>query len=271
MKTSINTGNPVPTAHVTVNKNRVKIYEKNNYYLKNGQTFEIELFNPTTGRVKADIYLDGVQISGGGLILKPGERIYLERFIDTNNKFLYETYEVENTEEVSRAIAKNGNLEVKFFRENIANYYWNNNFPNWSTNTVYYHTNDNNSFTLGPGNFTSNNTSTNFIDLDMMNNNTTLTNCNAVYTSMEDSVNEVNAVNLETGRIERGDASDQEFENTYGNFDTYAFKIIQYKINPVSQQPLTKEALKNVKRYCHECGTKVKVTWKHCPSCGEKL
>jgi len=38
------------TAHITRNRNRSKIYG-DSVYLKDGENFEIELFNPTTARV----------------------------------------------------------------------------------------------------------------------------------------------------------------------------------------------------------------------------
>ena len=81
------------TAHITKNRNRSKIYE-NSVYLKDGENFEIELFNPTTSRVLAKITINGNSISNSGIVLKPGERVYLERFIDSNNKFVFETYQI---------------------------------------------------------------------------------------------------------------------------------------------------------------------------------
>ena len=291
MKTSKTTGyNPVPTAHVTVNKNRVKIYDYNNYYLKNGQTFEIELFNPTTTRVKAEITLNGVNMSDGGLIIRPGERLYLERFTDTNNKFVFETYEVEDTAEVKTATQKNGNLKVQFYKEmeqniSLGGSIWNTGvcggsfgdptytyFNNPSTNVTFTSTNDTTIYPLGdmgnttltrcfnpnPGKFTS-----------TFNNDVVGTTFN-YYASTEDMVNGTNTASVETGRVEKGDASDQEFEYTTGNFNTYAFETVSYEIKPVSQKPITKETLTQVKRYCTECGAKVQTKFKFCPNCGEK-
>ena len=111
----------VPTANLAVNKSRIKIYNKEGemptYYLQSGQEFQIELFNPTTDVVLAKIILNGNPISQGGLVLKPGQRVFLERYLDVAKKFLFDTYEVANTNEAKEAIENNGDFKVEFFRE----------------------------------------------------------------------------------------------------------------------------------------------------------
>jgi hypothetical protein len=111
----------VPTANLAVNKSRVKLYNKKGdlptYYLQKGQEFQIELFNPTTESVLAKITLNGNVISQGGLVLNPGQRVFLDRYLDVAKKFLFDTYEVSNTEEVKEAIVNNGDFKVQFYRE----------------------------------------------------------------------------------------------------------------------------------------------------------
>ena len=111
----------VPTANLAVNKSRVKLYTKQgempSYYLQKGQEFQIELFNPTTESILAKITLNGNVISQGGLVLNPGQRVFLDRYLDVAKKFLFDTYEVANTNEVKEAIEKNGDFKVEFFRE----------------------------------------------------------------------------------------------------------------------------------------------------------
>ena len=111
----------VPTANLAVNKSRIKIYNKQGeiptYYLQKGQEFQIELFNPTTDVVLAKIILNGKAISQGGLVLNPGQRVFLERYLDVAKKFLFDTYEVANTNEVKAAIENNGDFKVEFYRE----------------------------------------------------------------------------------------------------------------------------------------------------------
>ena len=107
------------TANITKNRNRAKIYG-DSIYLKDGENFEIELFNPSTVRVLAKITINGKQISSSGIVLKPGERVYLERFIDSNNKFVFDTYDVEKSNEALNAIVDNGLIKVEFFEENFS-------------------------------------------------------------------------------------------------------------------------------------------------------
>lgn len=115
----------VPTANLAVNKSRIKLYNKQGemptYYLQKGQEFQIELFNPTTDVVLAKITLNGNPISQGGLVLNPGQRVFLERYLDIAKKFLFDTYEVSNTKEVQKAIENNGDFKVEFFKERIYN------------------------------------------------------------------------------------------------------------------------------------------------------
>lgn len=111
----------VPTANLAVNRSRIKIYNKQGemptYYLQSGQEFQIELFNPTKDVVLAKIILNGNPISQGGLVLNPGQRVFLERYLDVAKKFLFDTYEVAKTSEAQQAIENNGDFKVEFFRE----------------------------------------------------------------------------------------------------------------------------------------------------------
>jgi hypothetical protein len=111
----------VPTANIAVNKSRIKLYNKKGdlptYYLQKGQEFQIELFNPTTESILAKITLNGNVISQGGLVLNPGQRVFLDRYLDVAKKFLFDTYEVANTQEVKEAIINNGDFKVQFYRE----------------------------------------------------------------------------------------------------------------------------------------------------------
>jgi len=124
MFTSTNTSNwyfrtgNYPTAHVTVGKQRIKQYENNVVYLDNNQKFEIELFNPSSTKILAKININGNDISTSGIVVRPGERIFLQRFIDTNNSFVFETYTVDGNDDKSlEAIKNNGAIKVEFFNE----------------------------------------------------------------------------------------------------------------------------------------------------------
>jgi hypothetical protein len=110
----------LPIAHICINKSRVKIYDKETdpkVYLSKQTEFQIELFNPTTDTILAKITLNGNEISQGGLVLNPGQRVFLDRYLDVAKKFMFDTYEVSNTQEVREAIANNGDFKVQFYRE----------------------------------------------------------------------------------------------------------------------------------------------------------
>jgi len=115
------TGSKLPHAWVVSpnDKGRRKIYKDEKIYLNKGEEFEIELYNPTQNNTIALINLDGKPISSSGLIVRPGERFYLDCFIDEKKKFIFDTYEVEDTNEIKNAISKNGLLEVYFYNEEI--------------------------------------------------------------------------------------------------------------------------------------------------------
>ena len=120
MKKQFITGPSVPTAQLCINKSRLKIHNKETdptYYLQSGQEFQMEFHNPTSDTILAKIYLNGKAISQGGLVLRPAERVFLNRYLDVAKKFLFETYEVANTKEAQKAIEYNGDFKVEFFRE----------------------------------------------------------------------------------------------------------------------------------------------------------
>lgn len=115
-----NNGYVMPTAGLCIHKSRLKVYNKESvptYYLHKGQEFSIELFNPTSDTILAKIQLNGKYISQGGLVLRPGERVFLERYLDVARKFMFDTYEVSNTSEIKNAIKDNGDFRVEFYRE----------------------------------------------------------------------------------------------------------------------------------------------------------
>ena len=109
-------GYAVPQSFITKSKQRLKQHI-DTVYLNNGDEFEIELFNPTQNKVLAKIEMNGTCI-GNGIVLRPGERVFLERYLDDAKKFLFETYIVNgNNEEVQKSISNNGDVVVKFYDE----------------------------------------------------------------------------------------------------------------------------------------------------------
>ena len=298
MQKTIYAPNMVPTAGIAVNKSRMKLYKNAGklpvYYLQSGQEFQIELFNPTSDVVLAKIILNGKSISQAGLVLRPGQRVFLDRYLDVAKKFLFDTYEVSNTTEVKKAIEDNGDIKVEFYRESkplYSNFYhisyptytyqnWNGlyNYPNY--NTPLYGTTTIGGGTGICGTLTTTNASGTLNVNAASSTSYNASSNNACYTNTLGVGNEVKDFNIpvrsrklsksiETGRVEEGGYSDQSFKSVSMNFDYSPFHTVEYKMLPISQKINTVDDI-NVKRYCTSCGAKLGKTDRFCSSCGNK-
>jgi hypothetical protein len=267
MKQTLNFGTlSVPTANIAVNKSRLKVYKNNDtptYYLEKGQEFQFELFNPTKDTVLAKITLNNKPISQGGLIINPGQRIFLDRYIDVPKKFMFDTYEVSNTEEVKEAIENNGDVKVEFFRELvILNTTLTTNFGG-----SWYPVNNTGiagaSFTttgIAAGTFTNDSYYSNNVNYS----NTSLaSNSNLRSKSLKSK-------KIETGRVEEGSGSNQKFKTVNKQFSNFSFHTVEYKLLPVSQKINTSEDI-SVRRYCTNCGAKLHKDHKFCGHCATKV
>jgi hypothetical protein len=274
----------VPTAYLAVNKGRVKLYNKEGemptYYLQGGQEFQIELFNPTQNTILAKIILNGKPISQGGLVLKPGVRVFLDRYIDVAKKFLFDTYEVSgNNEEVKEAIEKNGDFKVQFFNETqtIPNYF-NNLRPTFdrsfggpftgSINSYYCDSNQtpiNTSFTTTS--FNSGHDGMASMDWMSQEQNRTLSLNNLNPEPRKKLLRSVKTI--ETGRVEKGSDSQQKIKTVDLTFEYTAFHTIEYKMLPISQK-INEVGEIFIKRYCTNCGSKLTKGDKFCSNCGTK-
>jgi hypothetical protein len=284
----------VPTAMIAVNKSRLKVYNNTGdmptYYLQKGQEFQIELFNPTTDVILAKIILNGNPISQGGLVLNPGQRVFLDRYLDVAKKFLFDTYEVSNSEEVKKAIEKNGDFKVEFYRERIPNYFTNNGSLTINSSNARGFSGNLNSTISGNGNSVnltntsghigttalySSPISNTFFDQNASNSIPTLD-------SMDDTLSldmpdvtrssrtlKSRSKSIETGRVEQGSVSDQKVVTVDKKFEYWAFHTIEYKMLPVSQKINTVEDIQ-VKVYCTNCGAKLGKGHKFCGQCGTK-
>lgn len=293
MKQTI-TGPSMPTASICINKSRLKVYNPNDptYYLETGQEFQIELFNPTSNSVLAKIYLNNNIISQGGLVLRPGERVFLDRYIDVAKRFKFDVYEVSNTQEVQKAIEKNGEFKVEFYTETtpLNSTITISNKPLWTYYDYYRDpiTYFSNSGTLStPMGVTTSNTnysgtlnltgmaggsssSNSYLNSTAMNSTSaTFTSSIGNYLSNATSKTLRRSKTVETGRVEAGSQSDQKLQTVNKSFNYYPFHTVEYKLLPISQKVNTADDI-NVKRYCTHCGTKQKLEFKFCPSCGNK-
>ncbi len=261
----------VPTLFVTKDKHRVKQYN-DVIYLKDGDEFELELFNPTSKKVLAKIKLNDQDL-GSGIVLRPGERVFLERYLNEARKFIFETYEVDKSDQnVQRAIQGNGKVEVDFFQEDVnpGNIVYGNNTytypnppnwnpPNWTNEPSFYYS-DNSGHCGGGQSLT--------------------TNCMSMSSginigsaegskSIDRSLVQCSANFQETGRVEKGDHSAQQLESDSTNFNSWPSWSSKWTIMPKSQKAFVKEDLGI---FCTGCGAKrKKPSHKFCPSCGNKF
>lgn len=277
--TNVVTSTRNPEAHICVKKSRVK-NKSGNVYLKDGDEFQIELFNPLKNSILCEISFNGSKI-GGGLVLKPGQRVFLERYITSNNKFLFTTYDVESgIKEVQEAIRENGEVKIQFMNEKkpITPIYT----QPWITWTIpnnnnFFYTNNN-----GTGDFNNiGHTFTSSVNLNTSNTVINLENkskglkqqdlnFNSEYNFNCNNDNEVclDSLNIEeTGRIDMGAKSNQEFQETYQEFEYFSFYTLSFKLLPKSKEPVVQS---EIKQYCTGCGRKTKKNENFCPKCGTK-
>lgn len=256
-----------PCAYITKDKQRVKQFGQN-VYLKDGSEFEIELYNPSRKTVLSKIKINGEFIKGGGIILRPGERVFLERYIDVPRKFKYETYTVDSTNETMNAIANNGDVEILFYEEQEVlelklNSTWNPTYVNYNLTAP-----------IGNNFYTSSvNYSSNIGDLGI-NLNDSLSFSNNVHSNKFEQKPRSRSFakklkSVETGRVEQGSSSNQSFKTVSKDFNSWTVSTSVWKILPESQRPVEKKDL--IER-CPKCSTKIKKTsWKFCPECGSEL
>ena len=273
-----------PCAYITKDKQRVKQFGEN-VYLKDGSEFEIELYNGSRKTVLSKIKINGEFINGGGIVLRPGERIFLERYLDVPNKFKFETYTVDNSNETKNAIANNGDVEVLFYEEEDIIIGRLNNNLNWNPTYV-------NTGSFGVANLTSTNNviGNNFwtsnvdhiyrpdTDITFSNSSGKLSFSNNPRSNKYESKYDQKprsrsfakkSKSVETGRVEMGSSSNQTFKTVSKNFNSWTVSTSTWKILPESQKPFEKKDL--VDR-CPKCSTKIKKSsWKFCPECGHQM
>ena len=264
-----------PTVFVTKDKHRVKQYD-DVIYLKDGDEFELELFNPTSDKVLAKITLNDHELDSG-IVLRPGERVFLERYINEARKFIFETYEVDKDDpNVQRAIKDNGKVEVEFYMEKVEDMLWGNGTftyhppvygpPHWTTSPGVYYSNTGPDIQFGSGDITVGcgdvgHTLTTSGDLDMK--------LLSSSKSMDRSFIQCSAQIEETGRVEKGSHSNQQLEYDNSKFNSWPTWRKVWKILPKSQKAFVKEELKV---FCTNCGAqRKKPSHRFCPNCGNKF
>lgn len=249
---------PKPEAYIAINKNRTKIYNNNRVFLKDRQTFQIELFNPTNSDVLAVIHINSIKMEGGGIVLRPAERVFLERYLNENHKFMFSTYTASGThEQLKYALKDNGVISVSFCDERKPNTYTNVIYPQGFYGYSAPNTIDINNVFVGSS--------------KGVGANQCLYNSNVSDGSYIKCLS-AKSIEIETGKIEKGSSSSQSFNYVHKDFYTLPFHTVEYQILPISQKHLTVDEVNKVRVYCADCGAKVtKSSAKFCYQCGSKL
>jgi len=243
------------SAIITSGGNEQKIYKENTIFLNDKQEFEIKFSNLSPNDVAVSIKLNGEK-SNNLLVIKNGQKFVIDRFLDDNKKMIFNTYDVDgNDTDVLNAIKNNGTVEISFYRK-IQNYQPINWFNSNTTTTVFPNYNYP-TYTTNTGN----------VNINLSGSIST----NQLYAN---NVSEyINLYSqspvLETGKVEKGEKSKQEFTSTNGDFELIPFKTITYKLLHVSQkETITSQ---DIRIYCTDCGQrKKKQHHKFCPNCGTK-
>ena len=221
---------------IAKNKSLLKEYKTSNnprtVYLNDGDEFQIQLYNPYDYTISAKITLNGDTIPNV-LVLRPAERVWLDRYLDNPHKFKFETYEVDNDKNTEKITAKNGLINIDFYRVKSRQSYLT--YPTISNfYTGYAHCNS-----LVESSY----------------------NCEVSQTLYSNTA--------ETGRIAEGSYSNQKFNNVDLEFEYLSFCSETIKILPLSRKQISSNDLK--KQYCSSCGHKINDKYKFCPYCGENL
>lgn len=266
-----------PEAHISVNHNKIKVYDNNKLYLKDGTEFEIAFNNDSDYYVKAEITMNGIK-QNYALVLRPHQKFYLDRFMDEKKKLKFNTFLTGNDdiEKLKEIIEKNGRIDIKFYKE-VQPITWATYATGW-----YSDNSDTGKPTLKYFGNTSYNSSGKTFDERMSSGN--IVNCSAdisvhsFASSANLKLNREVKKEIETGRIESGKKSNQDFISTDKKFEFFTVASFSYHIMPESHKPKSEPKKKNYvladdkefRAYCSVCGRRVKKGWEFCPGCGNK-
>jgi len=317
----------LPSAIVTAGGSEKKVYEGNTIFFNKGDNFELRFFNPLKEKIGIEIIFNGQKKSDGLLVVKPGEDISLDRFLDDKKKMVFDTYHIDTNNPVAvQAAELNGDVIINFYKEKYTSTYHSYNYGTSGTYgtggsdtigscgnsgvsgisgtggglphfTNIGSTNLNSRYYRQPDTFTNESDQSEIsfascdgnVNLDSFDTSNTYNTTNVSNTSSIDYSVDV-AENLdrsiiyseylgdstksksltETGRVEKGDVSNQNLNLVNIEFESKPFHSIQYNLKPTSTRGYTTAT--EIRNYCPGCGYRIrKETWKFCPKCGEKL
>ncbi len=241
----------------TSSLDELKTYQGNDIFLNNGNEFQIRLFNPLKEKIGAQISING-KLSNHLLVLNPGEVANIDRFVDEKRRMIFETYKYDDNNPAAReAVANNGSIEIKFFKEYQPIYY--------NSSTIYTSSSNNNivydfgTTTTGGVNsvFCCNTSSLDFASTGVP------------LKEVDKSKKLFKSSLKETGIVSKGEKSNQEFKSVDIQFETFPFYTISYKLKPMSEK---NSYSTEVRDYCTNCGYRIRNDkWMYCPKCGNKV
>jgi hypothetical protein len=260
----------VPSVVFISKHNELKLYQGNIVYLNDGDNFELRFFNPLNFKIGVEIMFNGIRKGDGYLVLNPGQDLTLDRFLDEQRKMLFETYTINgNNKEAVEAIEKNGVISFNFYKEYYSNF------------NQQKHVNINYDFppiSKGPqgtkgiiGNFSYSSTSNYSPGVYTLETDQSFVSGQMCFSNLDSNIDysKYVAEKLETGRIEKGEISDQRLKGINMDFASKPFHSMTYKLMPYSTM---NREIGEIRQYCSECGYRLrKSSWKYCPSCGNKL
>ena len=283
----MNNKSTTPEAFVCLGKSRLPVYKSGKVFMKAGAEFQLEFFNPTNKTVGAKIYLNGEPVSNSMLVIRPGQRVYLDRYLDTKRKFKFATYEVDGGDaSVKQAIKSNGSVRVEFFPEREVTYPpisnplvvtpWT--LPYQQPYIQPYNPLNPQPYFYGWSGTTGGNTFGTLLNgnscctVNANLSGTTVSNGDGItLTSGSYKTNltqeEVVCDSIETGRTEMGSASSQSLQNVDFDFDWMYSNSMDYHIFPESRKPMEAG---DIRSYC-ECSRRIRKGERFCPSCGTKI
>lgn len=268
----------------TSSLDELKIYTNNHIFLNNGDEFKIRLFNPLTEKIGVQIGFNG-QLSNSMLVLNPGEDVIVDRFLDDQRKMLFETYQYDKSNiSAVNAVVKNGIVEIRFFKEYIQPSITYSN----GTYDILHNVSGMGSVTINGIGGTLTTTNGTFTSFNTSNNNSRLYEQNVFLDQVSDSsldfasdfkeektIKELKSkstkkIKSETGRVEKGQYSDQNFKQVDIQFETYPFHDVVYNLKPRSEKD--NYVSTEIREFCTSCGYRVRNNkWQFCPKCGQKL
>lgn len=265
---------PEPSALVLAQNPRTGSYEETKMYngfnqkevyLQDKQNFALRFFNPMQVKIGARISFNGMP-SNDYLVLNPGEDVVLERFLGEQKKMVFDTYTIDaSNPSAMKAIEKNGLIEISFYKEKA-------HFTSFNVKNY-----NNRLYSRGTGNLYEGNISTTSFGGGTQSSSGSFKSAPGVFVTEDDLSFDANLMEeIETGRVEAGDYSNQHLTYTNVDFEFYPFLTYIIKLIPQSQQyatqPTYTSTSREVREYCTQCGYRLRNnSWLYCPKCGAKL